>query len=126
MGTFFVPKTSVQTIPEKPLQREVIGPQTIYTCPTGKKAIAIFRVYCESLGAASTTALRTPDDATDYASWRSAGSGVDDPWKPGILAVGVIISVKFQLDAGEEIKFTQSSGTNAEWVVAGSVKELPA
>lgn len=125
MGTFFVPKTSIQRIPEKPVvDRKTSGiPVAFYTCPAGKKAIFEGYIVCFNTGAAATAFVRSPDGTFNLATWSATGGTTD---LLDDLAEGVPFRTRIELEAGETITVDQSLGSNAEFEINGTVKELPA
>lgn len=124
--SFETPLNTTQRISEKKISsRTVVQPSVHYTCPAGKKAIFKGIVQCTSLGAATNASLRDVDDAFNLARWTTAtGTRQNVDWT--VLIVGVLINVELELEAGDEIKTVQNSGTNAEFNVVGTVLELPA
>lgn len=116
---------NVQRIPEVPINlRSVTQPTDFYTCPAGKKAIFKGYVVCTGRGAAATASLRDPTDSFNVAKWTSSTTIQNSSWD--VLRVGTPVFVTLELNAGEVIKTTQDSGTNAEFDVVGKILELPA
>lgn len=111
---------TVQRIPETPLnERSTLQPHTYYTCPAGKKAKFTGKVRCRTQGAAAHIHLRDPTDFINYLTWAPSPS-------VGEISLNTWVDVELDLDAGDVIKSTQDTGTNATFDVFGKILELPA
>jgi len=131
-------RTQVSTLVETSLNgRVVLQPNTWYTCPAGKKAIVKGRVTCTGTGAAAearfsiagvimfrfavfggNVAQVFPDGTANYTN--------TTPTVINSTPLNVFREFETTLAAGETIITSQDSGTNAEFNLFGSVKELPA
>lgn len=120
------PLGTVQRIPELEINSRITNRanEPHYTCPTGKKAIFTGFANCTSLGAASSVNLRDPTNTFNICTWVSVASGLAESTL--IRRLGHPYALTIQLEAGDTITSTQSSGTNAEFNVIGKILELPA
>jgi len=126
MGATIVPLNQSQKIPETPLNSRIVTqPGTHYTCPAGKKAVFTGIVQCTSRGSATSANLRDPTDTFNIASWNNV-SAIQGNFLWDNLSVGAFIPILLELEAGDIIKTTQNSGTNAEFNVIGKIQETPA
>jgi len=105
--------------------RVVIQPNTWYTCPTGKKAIVKGSVQCTSTGAAASADFVVA--GTIMYRWLETLVREDYRIIPRSLRVqdSQMAFFEVELEAGEIIETTQSSGTNAEFNIFADVLELP-
>lgn len=100
---------------------DVVQPTTWYTCPSNKIAIIKGRCTCDGTGAAATADLNIND--VSIAEWQASGGGTD-PNVPQDLAVGFIYSFEAELNAGETLTTTQSSGSNANFKLNATIEEF--
>jgi len=131
-----VSTNSVSTIPVTPINdRTIIQPNTLYTCPAGKKAKVKGRVTCTGLGAAAEA--RFSAAGVIMFRWGAAFTGqdfslVDDTavWFDDLsnlrnTPINVYRTFEFALAAGETIVTSQDSGTNSEFNTWMEVQEAP-
>jgi len=120
-----VSRNRVQQIPEFDLNvRKVLSGGTdgdFYTVPTGKKAIIEGSAICTGLGAAATVDLEF--DGTRFHRW-DAASGTEVALRTTIININ--IPFKVQLAAGQVLRYTQDSGTNAEMNITTRIQESAA
>jgi len=120
-----ISRNLTQKIPEFALNvRKVLSGGTdgdFYTVPTGKKAIIKGVAVCTGLGAAATVALQF--DGLTFHTW-DAASGTE----PSLILtiINIVIPFVIELEAGEVMRYTQSSGTNAEMNVNCRIQESAA
>lgn len=120
-----VPLNQAQKIGELQINGNVVlQPNTWYTCPTGKKAIAKIKIVCNSTGAGAEGRLRDPTDAHNLKRWTAAGS-ITNPDADNI-GTDMWCYLEYLLLAGQTIKTTQDAGTNAQFKIIGTITELPA
>jgi len=122
-----ISRNQIQKIPTIALNvRKVLSGGTdgdFYTCPTGKKAIIKGFAVCTGVGAATTVDLNVA--GVSIAEWQSA-AGQTDPFRPQDMALLVQFNFEVQLDAGDILQYSQSSGTNAEMNINAEILETPA
>jgi len=120
-----VSRNIAQKIPDFSLNlRKVLSGGTdgdFYTVPTGKKAIIRGRAVCTGLGAAATVQLEV--NAVSIQEW-DAASGTQSNQDP--KSINVFVDFVAELDAGQVLRYTQSTGTNAEMNVFLRIQESAA
>jgi len=94
-----------------------------YTVPTGKKAIIKGIAVCTGVGAAGIVNLQFV--GVTIGSWLATGGTADNKLRDA-LSVDVFLPFEVQLDAGEVMRYTQDSGTNAEMNINAEILETPA
>jgi hypothetical protein len=120
-----VPLNFAQKIGELSINGNVVlQPNTWYTCPTGKKAIATLRVTCASTGTGAEGRLRDPSDTYNLKRWGNA-TGSTSP-SADLCDINIWVELQYILTAGQTIKTTQDAGTNAQFKISGKILELPA
>ena len=92
-----------------------------YTVPTVKKAIIEGSAICTGLGAAATVDLEF--NGVRFHRW-DAASGTEVALRTTIININ--IPFKIQLPAGQILRYTQDSGTNAEMNINAEILETPA
>lgn len=97
-------------------------PITYYTCPTGRRAKIKGKVVCLGVGAAATVDLNAA--GVSICEWQATGGGTLTQ-VPQDLAVGVEFPFEVQLEAGETLASSQSSGTNANILINAEIQETP-
>lgn len=118
-----VPQNKVQKIPTQRInERVVVHPNTWYTCPTGKKAVAKGLAVCTGTGAAANTDLQASGVTIRRVL---AAGGSADTWQR-VLDPNVTFDFDVRLDAGEILQTIQDAGTNAEWELFIEITETPA
>lgn len=138
MGTTFVAKTVSQKIPWNVIVNERYTdshPRTIYTCPTGKKAVGIVTAQCTGLGSATLARIRV-DNGSDFITlgeWRNVVPSTFSVSPPNAnrtnfnyFTLGTDMIKEISLTEGQEILTFQDSGTNAEFNIFLQVQETPA
>lgn len=98
----------------------VIQPNTYYTCPTGKIAIVRGTCTCVDFGAAANASLEFDD--VKYATWLVGGGTIVDQLTN--LSNDMTITFKCELSAGDTIKSTQNTGTNAQFKFQAEIEEF--
>jgi len=122
-----VSRNQIQKIPTIALNvRKVLSGGTdgdFYTCPTGKKAVIKGTAVMTGVGAAASVNLQFI--GISIATWLASG-GAQINSNPFNMAVDVEFSFEVQLDAGEVMRYTQNTGTNAEMNINAEILETPA
>lgn len=125
MTTKLIPSNVAQKIPTFDLNvRKVLSGSTdgdFYTVPTGKKAIIEGSAICTGLGAAATVNLQF--NGVTFHTWDAAGSTLV---QQRTTIINIQIPFVVQLAAGQILRYTQSSGTNAEMNITAKIQETPA
>jgi len=125
MVSQLIPSNVVQKIPTFEINlRKVLSGGTdgdFYTVPVGKIAIIQGRAVCTGLGAAATVQLEV--NAVSIQEWTAAG-GTEVNADPKIINIYMDFIV--ELAAGQVLRYTQNSGTNAEMNVFLRIQETPA
>jgi len=120
-----ISRNITQKIPDFALNvRKVLSGSTdgdFYTVPTGKKAIIQGLAVCTGLGAAATVDLEF--DGLSFHTWDAAGA-TEPATKTTII--NIVIPFIVELEAGEVLRYTQSSGTNAEMNINARIQESAA
>ena len=107
--------------------RVVVQPNTWYTCPANKKAIARGWVQCTGRGAAAVANFVVGGDT--LFKWTTTNYLADytsNPWNLTTNNSGQLAKFEIELEAGDTIETTQDSGTNAEFNVFMEVTETEA
>jgi len=122
-----ISRNQIQKIPTITLNvRKVLSGSTdgdFYTVPTGKKAIIKGVAVMTGVGAAASVNLQAI--SISIATWVAAG-GAEDNFNVFNMAPNVFFPFEVQLDAGEVLRYTQDSGTNAEMNINAEILETPA
>jgi len=99
-----------------------------YTCPAGKKAIIKGSALCTGRGAAGTVNLEA--NAVVLFTWDRVtaviGSYLDKPRALSTVDSGQLALFEVQLTAGQILRYTQNTGTNAEMNIFAEILETPA
>ena len=121
MGTRFTAKNASQKIPEFGLDKRITNRtnEPFYECPVGKKAKFKGYAVCSVLGAATQANIESPSTLFNIIEWAAS----TQPWQ---YQVGTKVNFEIALAAGEQIRGSQYSGTNAEIEVIGIIEETPA
>jgi len=122
-----ISRNQIQRIPTIALNvRKVLSGGTdgdFYTCPTAKKALIKGIAVMTGFGAAGSVDLDVASIA--IATWITPG-GITNNNNPFAMAINISIPFEVQLDAGDILAYTQSSGTNAEMNINAEILETPA
>jgi hypothetical protein len=115
---------NIQRIPEIAVNnRTVVQPTTWYTCPAGKKALVTGTIRLDNYGAASEVYFRVNSVNLEVFN-------INDTVFNGTVYIQHQTyrtrEIVCELEAGDTLNTTQSSGTNAEFNVALKILELPA
>jgi len=120
-------RNQIQTIPTTPLVTRLTSPATIYTCPTGKKALITGVVRCDSRGAANDVDFNVAGVVL-YAWSTDAAQPLGYLQVPRDLSTadgGQEAMIDIQLDAGETITYSQDIGSNASMDFFLKIQETP-
>jgi len=122
-----ISRNQIQRIPTIALiVRKVLSGGTdgdFYTVPTEKKALIKGVAVMQNFGAAGSVDLDAA--SITIATWITPG-GTSNNNNPFTMALNIALPFEVQLDAGDILAYTQSSGTNAEMLINAEILETPA
>jgi len=104
-----------------PFTQDNTQPTTWYTCPANKIAIIKGQCVCTDTGAAATADLDVA--GISIAEWQASGGGTD-PNLPQDLIKDFLYQFDIQLDSGETLVTSQSSGSNANFKLGAVIEEF--
>ena len=127
-----ISRNQIQKIPTTALNvRKTLSGSTdgdFYTCPSSKKAIIKGKVVCTGLGAAASVNFQV--NSVNLFTWNSTSDQTWDytqrPFGLSTANGGQSAFFEVQIAAGQILRYTQNTGTNAEMNFNGEILETPA